>query len=288
MDRRFQKILLLSFSYFDKLYIKWREHLFLLITFHHAYPIGIVLLLYFFSVQLAFGTCIIAIRLNDQVVVGADSKINRADSMIPAKEPYCKIGVGDGFFFAISGIVLEEKTGFNPYMIISKAPKIHGTIEQKGEWFERMIGKPLFEMLERYRRGSPSNYELLFQRTSSPLQIIFFGVEKGSSFVLATYFAPTSRSARDPVEITTYRYKCPGDCPNGEQIFMLGEHHAIDRFLSGEPNFWKKDPVGAVRKLIELEIADDPEIVGPPIDILQIDRNGTRWIQKKAQCPDIQ
>lgn len=39
-----------------------------------------------------------------------------------------------------------------------------------------------------------------------------------------------------------------------------------------------------VRRLIETEIAARSEYVGPPIDILRIDKTGARWIQKKPGC----
>jgi hypothetical protein len=254
----------------------------------YAYPMGIILLFYFFCVQPVFGqTSIIAIRLNDQVVAGADSKrllTFGSGPEFPVSEPNCKIGIGDGFFFAIAGLSHDIGIGFRPDMIISKAPKISGTIEQKVEMMEEMIKKPLTESLDRYRRRYPLNYQVEFKRGSA-LQIIFFGLEKGSTFVTARDFFAT-RSALVPTEINVIRYKCPGDCTNGEAIFILGESDAIAKFAQ-QPTFWAHDPIRAVRKLIELEITDAPNIVGPPIDILQIDGNGARWIQKKEECPDI-
>jgi len=256
----------------------------------YAYSTGIILLLCFFPFQLALGqTSIVAIRLNDQVVVGADSKIHLEEATglkIPVSEPICKIGKGDGFFFATSGLLAVKETGYNANKIISEAPKINGTIEQKIERLEEMIKTPLTESLERHRRVYPWNYPYT-SGTKPALEIVFLAVEKDSPFLLRRDFIPIT-SAFDSVEMNIVRKKCPGDCQNGEDIYPLGEKRAIKERLSQGPNFWKNDPINAIRKLIELEIADDPFYVGPPIDILQIDKNGARWIEKKKECPDIQ
>jgi len=253
----------------------------------YAYPAGIILLFCFFPFRPTFGqTSIIGIRVNDRVVVGADSTSVRSDTMTRTEESYCKIGVGDGFFFALAGLYHNVETAFNPYMIIRDSSNLGLTIEKKVKRLEEMIEKPLTEILERLRRDSPLEYARRYQGGSA-LQIIFFGVEEGSTFMLAREFVPTA-TILFPVQIIIFRYKCPGDCENGEEIYKLGESEAIDRFLIKEPDFWKNNPVDAIRKLIELEIADRPLNVGPPIDILQIDKNGARWIQKKKECSDIQ
>ena len=38
------------------------------------------------------------------------------------------------------------------------------------------------------------------------------------------------------------------------------------------------------RELVELEIARIPEWVGPPVDIVQLDADGPRWIRRKPPC----
>jgi hypothetical protein len=39
--------------------------------------------------------------------------------------------------------------------------------------------------------------------------------------------------------------------------------------------------------LIETEIKARSEYVGPSIDLLQINAQGAKWIQKKQGCPDV-
>jgi hypothetical protein len=227
-------------------------------------------------------TSIVGVRLNGQIVVAADSKRVRGDLKTPVQEPVCKIGRGDGFLFATAGLAHDAESGFNPASVIAGASSTGMTLEQKVEKLEELITKPLTQVLDRYRQKYPVAYASRFN-IASALQAVFFSIENGSTIVLARDFIPTS-SVLVPVQISITRYKCPGDCTNGEQIFKLGRYDAIDRFLSERPDYWKYNPTKALRALIELEIADAPGEVGPPIDIVRLDKNGLEWIERQDQC----
>ena len=252
-------------------------------------PLATTLLVFFhaiFLVQPALATSIIAVRVKGQVIIGADSKRLHADDGVPFDEPVCKIGKAEGFFFAVGGVATDSETGFIPASVIITASKMQGTIEQKVDKIEDMIKEPLIRVLDRFRQEHPLGYGQRFG-TGSALQIIFFGVENGYTFVLVSDFIPTP-SLSAPVQLNIKRYNCPGvACPTGEQIFIGGYYDAIKRFLTEKPDYWRENTVEAVRRLIELEIEDVPDNVGPPIDILRVDMNGGRWIQKKEQCPDF-
>jgi len=204
---------------------------------------------------------------------------------IPIEEPVCKIGKGEGFFFAAAGIVRGE--GFDVGSLIAKGSEIHGTIDQKIETVLVTIREPLTRVLEIYRRNNPLDYKSRF-KTAPALQILFFGIENGSSFMAVSDWKITTPSPSGSIQVEILYAKCPGDlCPSGEQFVMAGEKDAISNFLKKNPGYWKVNPVEAVRELIEFQITDVPALVGPPIDILYVDKNGARWIQKKEQCPDI-
>ena len=68
---------------------------------------------------------------------------------------------------------------------------------------------------------------------------------------------------------------------------FLGETAAIDGLPEDTPDFWDDGLVAGVRRLVQTEIDARSEYVGPPIDLLQINARGAKWIQKKAQCPEL-
>jgi hypothetical protein len=85
------------------------------------------------------------------------------------------------------------------------------------------------------------------------------------------------------VEIS--RFDCPGkDCSEGLRIEYIGKQNAIKAYF---PNHVGEtiDPVVLARKLVELEIEDEPSSVGPPIAILRLDPSGVTWISNGCGCP---
>lgn len=67
-------------------------------------------------------------------------------------------------------------------------------------------------------------------------------------------------------------------------LMILGKKRAIEQYLNQTSSDQKRRPTELVRELVELEIADEPEIVGPPIDLLQISKTGAIWNQRKPDC----
>ncbi|MGH7745486.1 MAG: hypothetical protein ACREQ5_11955 [Candidatus Dormibacteria bacterium] len=84
--------------------------------------------------------------------------------------------------------------------------------------------------------------------------------------------------------INISRVTCPGDCSDGRELVSLGEKSAAEKFMhdnSGE-NF---DLPSLATKLVQLEIADSPGDVGPPISELRLDKDGATWISNDSGCP---
>jgi hypothetical protein len=59
----------------------------------------------------------------------------------------------------------------------------------------------------------------------------------------------------------------------------------MDDFRSKNPALLQNDPVAFVRSMISTDIAANNHRSGPPVDILRIDKNGPKWIEKKPNCP---
>jgi hypothetical protein len=237
-----------------------------------------------FVVCPAMATSIVAVRVNDRLIVGADSKETRADNL-PVTERFCKIGRASGFYFVTAGFVRVLNSEFDAHTIITNASRIAGKIEGKITAVEQAVTGPLIRALTRHRQRYPLDYRQRF-KTGSALQIIFFGVEAGSTFMITSEFISTPPDL-EHIQLKINRSKCPGECPDGDDIFAGGENDAFEKFLNDKPNYWKINPIEAVRTLIELEIKNSPNLVGPPVDILYVDKNGAQWIQRKKECPDM-
>jgi hypothetical protein len=44
------------------------------------------------------------------------------------------------------------------------------------------------------------------------------------------------------------------------------------------------DAIGLITRLINLEISESPQTTAPPINILEFDRAGSHWLQRKVSC----
>jgi hypothetical protein len=118
---------------------------------------------------------------------------------------------------------------------------------------------------------------------------VLFGLEENVLVLLTREFqAAVSDSGKVSLHVNK-RHNCPGDdCPLGEIAIYLGAHDAIDRFRGENPDSYAVGLVKAVRQLVQLEIDDRPDSVGPPIDVLRITKDGPEWIEHKKECPNIQ
>jgi hypothetical protein len=72
---------------------------------------------------------------------------------------------------------------------------------------------------------------------------------------------------------------------DGNPYLMHTRSEALDNFRSQNLGLLRDDPVAFVRSMIFSDIAANNDRSGLPVDILRIDRNGPKWIEKKPNCP---
>lgn len=231
-------------------------------------------------------TCIVVIRMPWVVVMGADSKTTVEGSTTSTRTA-CKIHQADDLFFAVAGLTSDPGRGFNAPAIIGEAMRNESNMADKVEAAEEAIIERLNKELNRLQAEDPSMYARKVRAEGgNVLSLAFVGFQKDESFALVRQFQAVESKA---VSVRVSRQSCPGDCPDGVRMFFLGRYSAIERYMS---NRSKDTPrlrlEEAVNHFIELEIGENPQDVGGPVDILRIDRDGARWIQKKDSCPAVQ
>ncbi len=77
---------------------------------------------------------------------------------------------------------------------------------------------------------------------------------------------------------------CPGNCRQNTQLFYLGYWEHIKPYVktSGRPR--TVGSAASIDKLIRLEIEAHPNEVSAPINILELNRSGARWLQNGGNC----
>lgn len=228
-------------------------------------------------------TSVVALWTPDEIVVGADSKTITGRG---AGRSSCKIAqLDDASFFAAAGLNTEPKTGFDLAKIVRQAFQQPGTMREKVDDFESLADAPLTAALQRLKKEEPAFYEHYLENKGQVLQVVFFGLEDGSPKLFLRTFEVELISGN--VTVVMERNECTaGTCP-GAMAFLLGYSGAASAFVTSHPGFWKNGLAPAVERLVDLEIAEVPQFVGPPVDVLRVNRQGAAWVKRKAQCAPI-
>lgn len=236
------------------------------------------------STNTAAPTTIVVVRTSTEIYIGADSKITdiRNESLTSTA---CKIRQEDDLFFAFSGLPKIPGVKSGLMEIIEKASEGGGTITEKVEDFDDIIVDAWSEGLQAVKKERPQFYkkELMGKIV---LQIAFAGIQKRKPVFFMRHLKAVERDGLPTIAI--YKKSCPGDCRQGKVTAYLGHTGALKGYISDHSDVWKAGYVQGIRELITLQMEAEPEHVGPPIDILRIDRMGAEWIQIKPECPEIE
>jgi len=229
-------------------------------------------------------TSIIAVRTPGVVYLGADSKMI-TEGQPATDRKVCKIHQADELFFAVAGFAGDRRREFNVPEIVARAAKNGSTIREMVKRSEEAMVERLEAELVRLKNEVPAVYEkVVREEGGTVLALAFAGYEEGATFVIITQFG--TRDGNPPL-VFVKRDSCPGNCPFGVKTFFLGSHKAIARYIAEKTGEGDMEPIEAIRYLIELEMKENPQQVGGPVDILRIDRQGPQWIQKKEECPEM-
>lgn len=222
----------------------------------------------------ARATTILAIWEPTAVTVGVDSRITSHTNNGDFYSDQCKLWSVGGFYFTATGI-LNDGAGFNVFNLSKQAAAAGGPIAAVAERFRKLAGAALPGVAARIAKLDPN----MFTPEKPYLEIIVFGFEKDSAAISALSFhQDPDRPTR--IEIGSVDWYNPDDLPKGEDagFFSMGDHMRMDRYMDALPD-WSigKSREETVRKMIELEIKDNPN-VGGPISIVRMDKTGVHWV----------
>ena len=246
------------------------------------------------SAAVLFATSVVAIRRPAHIVIAADT-LGQLGAENPANVrkaiSHCKIHSSGGTYFALAAFTDDIKSGYHPRRIASRALSRAGTIEVRSRRLVENLRQPLLRAVQRiYRETPPELARPIIGDASHPiavLQMLVFGVENGIPKVISANFTRVNNEKHEPVGIDAEVHVCPGEgCKDGEGYWLLGETDAINNAIN-QPGVspWTGDDAADVRKLVSVEIADKPKLVGPPIDVLIVDAQGShQWVKPLGKC----
>ncbi|MBD0326951.1 MAG: hypothetical protein ICV68_10995 [Pyrinomonadaceae bacterium] len=252
-------------------------------TMHIARLLALVLL----TTGQAAATTIVAVKTRHEIVIGADSKVTDTFGGATANQA-CKIVQAGNLFFAYEGMARNRRTGFDIVKLAAQALALKPTasLAEKVSILTGFVTSRLFTELPNIKQNDPATYREKMEGGQTFLTILVAGFEGGEPFLFIRGFRAVPLG-RQKIGVSVVPDDCLADCREEIVVKSLGETAAIEGLPEETPGFWTGGVVEGVRRLIETEIAARSEYVGPPIDILRIDKAGAEWIQKKPSCPGI-
>ncbi len=239
------------------------------------------------SVLPASATSVVCIRSPDAVIFAADSMLAVRGADNPGKpRKECKIIQAGRLFFSMTGFVMDPARRYDAARIVAEATK--GTADFAGATaaIAAAVKAGLKDEVIELRAEAPDLYDRFIKGQSRTLRVLLAGYEEGTPRTVLLGFSQTVSQSGE-LAVGVEQEACPGECdPKGLTMLVLGDRRPVDVYLKSGKADWRS-PEKAAEILVEQVIAAHTPDVGPPVDVLRIDKEGARWIEKKAECPDF-
>lgn len=229
----------------------------------------------------ARATTVVALATPRGIILAGDSRIITIDGK--RSDSICKIRSEGDLYFTTAGLFASRLAGFNAWDIMRNIARTSDT------------GR-LSDIMTRFNVETAS---ALFQERGAVEQALKVNVNfnlaetmvlRSEGGVVRVLFSQTDIS-------NGLRHLTPEGARNlsfnrqtqsmiggtGQQLEMLaiGMRDHILHYQSLHPDWTNMDAVSVARMFVQLEIAAHPELVGPPVAILEIKRDGSsNWIDR--------
>jgi hypothetical protein len=207
----------------------------------------------------------------DRVVIAADCRVNRTHG----ESEKCKIIEEPDCVVAIAGLYEEGTTGFHLRQLVHAACQQSGDLRAKAEAFVRISQRPYEKAARSIRDADPSDFRRAVENKAT--EVIFAGIQNGHIALIVRGLVADSagRVSVERSESTAPSYPRTG--------YFLGLNGHIRAYVKSHPDWAKEDYVKLAHRFVEMEVEAHPDLAGPPISELQIDRDGhVHWLDKGA------
>ena len=240
--------------------------------------------------NVALATTIVAIIDSDQykIILGADSLITSFDLQWGQAIGHyrgCKIVVMPDCVAATAGLTFSQRFTFDLHRIARRACTASGDLHDKADTFTEQALQAVRTLARQIRKISPAIYGKTFIPGQDIVQAVFAGVQNRHLSILGrAIFANETRT----IDAKEFDALTNGPTPSA----VLGQSAAIIDYISADPDWNQEDTVNIVKKFLDMEVRARPDLVGPPVSILEIGQDimspeqaASKWLMAGA-CGD--
>ena len=223
----------------------------------------------------AEATTIVVVRSAFNVYIGADSLRREGDE----RSEICKIKHHGDTVVAMAGFMAAQGSPVSIETAVAEASASwSGTADQRADALAAVVRSQLAGLSKFLREGSDSAREYFEKRLrdQEAIQFVVTRNEDRLQHVAIRLLIPSIKD--DTVVVTTRTLDFEG-------FAVLGTSSATRKMSTGQQQVLSMLPgVDIARRLLEAEIRDTPEAVGPPINIIEAGAAGVRWIDRSPAC----
>jgi len=236
---------------------------------HRSWLIGLFVLTSHAFPQNSFhrGTSIAIVRTEKEIVIASDSRaVDGNGKLLPDT---CKIRSAGKWHLSLNGMASNRAA--DVFSIVGRILRRPGDIADRST----AIVNSLTPLLSSAVKSDPALREYALAQ-GSLLGITVFGSESKVLKLTSIKFVVSEGGV-----VSNERHYCPGDCAQDGRAGMFVPSADALKFN------WNTEPLVAVRDFVLMEIDRHQVDIGPPLQILQIDRKGrAKWIEKPNVCKD--
>jgi hypothetical protein len=227
----------------------------------------------------SMATSAIALRSRYRVVLAADS---RAVYGAGRNATECKLFEVGSAYATVSGLA-HYGSRYRAMDAVRDAYARPGTFQERVASAATSLQRRVEGLLAYLARNNPSQYRLLTQQGDSKSDIVAVAVAESVAGQPLLGIIELLR-ANTGDRLTAQTAICPGNCRQGDGLFYLGYWDRIRPYVanSGQPR--SVGSAASIDRLIRLEINAHPNEVGAPINILELNGSGARWLQNGGNC----
>jgi len=225
-------------------------------------------------------TSVVVVRTAKEIAIAADSeRVVMSPGGASANE-ICKIRREGHIYFSLAEVIKDSATGFDAYRTASDAAGGAASVQDAADAFQRAINPYLVPTLKSVRQNYPAYYQATIHN-GSLLDAMFFGVEQRVPIVVMMTFAVFDWNASDPLIVPTRAVH--HETGAEVQILWIGSIAPIMATMRDQG--WRQaiaglPPPQAAFALVNIALQANPEVIAPPIDVLEVKGDHARWIRR--------
>ena len=239
--------------------------------------------------RLVFATTIVSLidSPRDRIVLAADG-LMMGNGVKLGRDRVCKISVIRDCAFTMSGLVFAQsgaKTGLDVPALARVACAGPGSLQQRADTFLSIAHDSVARAVRSLRARHPAVFRQITH--GDVFDVFFAGASGGRLMIFSRGFRANTDGAISPEKDESQSHH---DLPTIE-VMLAGSREHIVAYLQKHPDWANRmDTALAARVFVQLEIDAKSKAVGPPISILEIERDKMCWLArgecKSDRCDD--